>query len=79
MTIYMVLYSMDSASPVGGRVGIQPVTAEDAFTPTGNFAGKSVTWRTNPVDAPLGNATTRLRPRYRDGDHHPAAGDGHRD
>ena len=74
----MILYRMDSASPVGGRVGIQSATAEDVFTPTGNFAGKSVTWRTNPVDASPGNATTRLRPRYRDGDNHPAAGDGHR-
>jgi len=70
---------MDSASPVGDRVDSQPIAVDADFTPTGNFAGNFVTWRCRkPSRGATGNATTRLRPRYRDGDHRSAGGDGHR-
>lgn len=79
---------MDSAIPVGARVGTRLLATDETITPTGNFAGKSVAW--NGVDtgfgfkfgfgtgAGFGTGTTRLRPRYRDGDHRSAAGDGQR-
>ena len=70
---------MDSARPVGARGDVRPLASEKTVLPTGNFAGNSVVrGRFADARSVSGKATARLRPRYRDGDHRSAAGDGRR-
>lgn len=77
-----IITRMDSKRPIAAGTGYKYITAGMFRFATGMFVGKPVTGTATRRDTKLpfdtfGNATARLRPRYRDG-YSPADGNGHR-
>ncbi|MFC6961084.1 hypothetical protein [Halocatena marina] len=67
---------MDYRCPIAASTGSNNINTGMLRFATGMFVGKPVTQRGSTFDT-FGNATARLRPRYRNG-HSPADGHGHR-